>query len=145
MKNQKSTNMEYGIEITKPWSSQMYEHNEVVSFKMKNNILKSWNKLIGDLGDMNMDTPWRLFKKEDDVVKLQKSITGFSFGEGFSIGDVVREVKDEVEFMPNYRLHEEYDYLVSVNLVPKVKCGLVGYVPEINYVVDQNTPSPILR
>ena len=144
MKSQKPINIEHGMEITKPWSSQMYEHNEVISFEMKNNILKSWNKLVEDLGDINMDTPWVLFKKDDDIVKLQTSITGFKYGEGFTIGRVIEGVKSELEYMPNYRLHEEYDYLVSINFVPKIKCGLVGYSKKTNYVFNQNTPSPIL-
>jgi hypothetical protein len=37
---------QYGIEITKPFSKQMYEHNDKVAEEMKANIVKQWNALI---------------------------------------------------------------------------------------------------
>ena len=33
--------MNYGIEITKPWSKEMYDHNDMVSQLMKLEITKS--------------------------------------------------------------------------------------------------------
>ena len=34
-------NMKYGIEITKPWSKEMYDHNDKVAELMKAEILLS--------------------------------------------------------------------------------------------------------
>ena len=37
-KAKKSPKIQYGIEITKPWSREMYDHNDIVSEEMKKNI-----------------------------------------------------------------------------------------------------------
>ena len=38
MKPKKQNEVKYGIEITKPWSKEMYDHNDKISEVVKTNI-----------------------------------------------------------------------------------------------------------
>ena len=42
----KPAEVKYGIEITKPHSQEMYDHNDMVATEMKANILNKWKELI---------------------------------------------------------------------------------------------------
>ena len=59
-KAKKSPKVQYGIEITKPWSKEMYDHNDMVSEEMKKNIINKWDELLKEFGELNMDTPWEI-------------------------------------------------------------------------------------
>ena len=133
MKTKKTPKIQYGIKITKPHSKEMYAHNDKVSEQMKNNIIKSWDRLIKDMGDINMETPWTIFQEYTEIVKLQKGICYSGFGMGYTLGMVDEEFRSEVDCLPNYQLDEEYDYLVEEGLLPDLldeegrKIGLVGF------------------
>ena len=51
----KPNEVKYGIEITKPHSQEMYDHNDMVSAEMKANILDKWDRLIKGI-DKNIAT-----------------------------------------------------------------------------------------
>ena len=133
MKTKKTPKIQYGIKITKPHSKEMYDHNDKASDQMKNNIIKSWDRLIKDMGDINMETPWTVFQEYTEIVKLQKGICYSGFGMGYTLGMVDEEFRSEVDCLPNYQLDEEYDYLVEEGLLPDLldeegrKIGLVGF------------------
>ena len=38
----KEAKVEYGITITKPWSTEMYDHNEEVQTEICNTVLEMW-------------------------------------------------------------------------------------------------------
>ena len=38
-KTKKTPEIQYGIEITKPFSKEMYDHNDAIALDMKRNIL----------------------------------------------------------------------------------------------------------
>ena len=126
-KAKKSPKVQYGIQITKPWSKEMYDHNDIVSDEMKKNIIKKWDKLINDMGDINMETPWTVFQEYTDIVKLQKGICYSGFGDGYTLGDVDEEFRNEVECMPNYQLHEAYSYLAFERMLPRTSFMLIGF------------------
>lgn len=123
-KAKKSLKVQYGIEITKPWSTEMYNHNDYVSVEMKSNILKKWNKLIYGI---DKDRDWELIPDHTMLAILQKSICYSGFGSGFTLGDVDKEFKNELENMPNYLLHESYSYLTSEGRLPRTSFMLIGF------------------
>ena len=43
MRKKKEPTFAYGIEITKPFSKEMYDHNDMVAKEMRLNIFDSWN------------------------------------------------------------------------------------------------------
>lgn len=119
--------VKYGIEITKPHSQEMYDHNDMVATEMKTNILNKWEALIKELGAINMDTPWHVFQEYTDIVKLQKLVCFSSYGDGYSIGDVDKEFRNELDMMQNYSIHEEYSYGCFSGLLPRTKFMMVGH------------------
>jgi len=75
-KVKKSPKIKYGIEITKPHSKEMYDHNDMVNSLMKKNILESWKNELDKLGDDDryiMDRDW----DEDDLKRDCPNIVNF--------------------------------------------------------------------
>ena len=123
-KAKKSPKVQYGIEITKPWSKEMYDHNDIVSDEMKKNIIKKWDTIIKRL---DKDSDWSLLSDDSEIVKLQKGICWSGYGDGYTIGDVDEEFRNEVENMPNYQLHESYSYLAFERMLPRTRFMLIGF------------------
>ena len=120
----KKVKTQHGIEITKPFSREMYAHNDKVADEMKKNLLTKWEALIYEI---DPETDWEKFGDDESVVKLQKGICYSGFGGGYTLGDVDEEVKKEIDMMQNWQLHEEYAYLCFKGLVPRTKYGMVGF------------------
>ena len=147
-KAKKSPKVQYGIEITKPWSKEMYDHNDMVSEEMKKNIINKWNELLKAFGHLNMDTPWETFQDSWDIVKLQKGICYSGYGSGYTISNVDKEFRSEVENMPNYQLHEAYSYLAFEGMLPRTSFMLIGFEWEkfdYHVIGSQELDSPILN
>tara|TARA_R110000751_G_scaffold96444_1_gene188186 strand:+ start:894 stop:1313 length:420 start_codon:yes stop_codon:yes gene_type:complete len=120
----KAKEVKYGIEITKPWSKEMYAHNEKVGEDINTQILKKWNeameqaKLEYDENTCEIEAEENGYEIEpflereytdvqtEELRNLQKDITCYGFGMGFSMEDVDEEVRDELENAASYRLKE---------------------------------------
>ena len=126
-KLKKSPVFKYGIEITKPFSKAMYAHNDGVANEMRANIIEKWEKLIEELGAINMETPWNLIAKYTDLVKLQEGICSTGFGDGYTLEMVDKEFRNELETMANWQLHENYSYLCFEDLVERTTLMMVGF------------------
>ena len=136
-KVKKSPKIIYGIEITKPHSKEMYDHNDMVNSLMKENILRAWKALLNKqtLHDEEslMECSWEFLSDDSDLVILQKAVCWSGYGDGYTIGDVNDEFEKELDQMANWQLEESYDDMISKGLVEKVKdkvgrtIGLVGF------------------
>ena len=126
-KLKKSPIFKYGIEITKPFSKAMYAHNDGVANQMRANIIEKWEKLIEELGAINMETPWNLIAKYTGLVQLQEGICSTGFGDGYTVGMVDKELRNELETMANWQLHENYSYLCFEGLVERTTLMMVGF------------------
>ena len=126
-KLKKSPIFKYGIEITKPFSKAIYAHNDGVANEMRANIIEKWEKLIEELGAINMETPWNLIAKYTDLVKLQEGICSTGFGDGYTLEMVDKEFRNELETMANWQLHENYSYLCFEGLVERTTLMMVGF------------------
>jgi len=131
MRKKKEPTFAYGIEITKPFSKEMYDHNDMVSEEMKKNIFKKWNQLIDqffhdDLSELawNQD---ELKQECPKLEKLQRGICYTSYGSGYTVQDVCDEFKNELDMMQNWQLHEEYAYLSFERLLPRTKYMMIGF------------------
>ena len=98
--------------VTKPWSKDMYDYNDMVADMMKNNIIKSIEK--------NKDN----FDILNELIVL---CGGIKYGDGFSIEDLYEGCLDELDSVMNYWLNEEYPYAVKNGLVDDVPYTFVGY------------------
>ena len=104
--------IKYGIKITKPWSKEMYDHNDKVADIMKKNIEKSIVKHQNDFDKLN---------------ELMVLCGGIQYGDSYSIDELYADVHDEIYNVQNYWLNEEYPYYVEKGLVEKVDLEFIGY------------------
>lgn len=110
----KPLNTKYGIQITKPWSNEMYDHNDKVADLMKIEILIQLKNA-----------------KESDDEELLRNVTKIiqpaGYGSGYEFEDIYNDAIRELETVQNFWLNEEYPYGVSKGIVPEVKLEFIGY------------------
>jgi len=120
----KAKEVKYGIEITKPWSKEMYAHNEKVGEDIRTQILKKWNeameqaKLEYDENTCEIEAEESGYEIEpflereytdvqtEELRNLQKDVTCYGFGMGYSMKNIDEEVQNELECAASYRLKE---------------------------------------
>ena len=125
----KEARVEFGITITKPWSKEMYDHNEEVAEIVKNEVARMWEEACknaeaefndeDDLGNEFIDMQWDAASSE--MIRIQEAITYYSFSNQ-SIGEVADEVEETLEDMPLYQLT---DLVEELDI--KLDTGFVGF------------------
>ncbi len=95
----KAAKVEFGITITKPWSKEMYDHNEMVADVVRQQVSAMW--------------------EEEEI---QRAITACGFGYGYSVAEVAHVIDGELENAPLYRLNE-----IAEDLELDLKVGFVGF------------------
>ncbi len=109
--------MKYGIKITKPWSKEMYAHNEEVKETVINEVRDRWEIAYQEaeqyfLDDLEEDQQGMLFEDSDwlnanqTMQEIQEAVTIINFASGFEVKDVTEEVEDTLDDAPFYRLKE---------------------------------------
>ena len=113
----------YGIEITKPWSKEMYAHNERTAEHLKDQILTAFQKtyISGTIQELKLR----------DIAHV---ICGCIFGEGFSIDDIKERTIKEIANMPLYLLHENMYYMHHKDYVKTQAMGLIGFASDPHLV-----------
>jgi len=136
---------QYGIEITKPHNKAMYEHNDKVAEDMKANILNAWKTelaIVKEYHNVNaLVEEWDedlLKEHAPNLVGLQRGVCYSGYGSGYTIDDVNEEFIKELDMMANWQLHQEYGYLVSQDLVSKVKFPMLGHGTEETYHTEES-------
>ena len=134
-RSKKAPIYKYGLEITKPFSKAMYDHNDQVADEMRARILEAWNQELKTL----TDTPNSVDIKTEDwdeellkehapkLVKLQRGVCYSGYGSGYTIDMVNKDFVKQLEDMANWQLHEEYSYLCFENLVHRTTFMMVGF------------------
>ena len=125
----KEAKVEFGIEITKPWSKEMYAHNDALAKVVKAKVCAMWAAAYAaaesefaefdELGNEFIDMQWESASSE--MVAIQEAITLYSFSNQ-SIGEVVEEIEITLEDMPGYQLKELVEELDI-----KLDTGFIGY------------------
>ena len=109
--------MKYGIKITKPWSKEMYAHNEEVKETVINEVRDRWEIAYQEaeqhfLDNLEEDQQGMLFEDSDwlnanqTMQEIQEAVTIINFASGFEVKDVTEEVEDTLDDAPFYRLKE---------------------------------------
>jgi hypothetical protein len=122
----------YGIEITKPWSAEMYDHNEAVAEVVKAKVHAMWVAAYDateahynsyDEGNEYafQERDWEDMASED-MIRIQKAVTCYGFGFGYCVGQVAETVEDEIEDAPLYRLKD-----IAEELGLHLEKGFVGF------------------
>ena len=109
--------IKYGIKITKPWSKEMYAHNEEVKETVINEVRDRWEIAYQEaeqdfLDNLEEDQQGMLFEDSDwnnanqTMQEIQEAVTIVNFATGFEVKDVTEEVEDTLDDAPFYRLKE---------------------------------------
>ena len=125
----KEARVEFGITITKPWSKEMYDHNEEVAEIVKETVHQMWVDALkeaiedyrdeDELGNLYSELSW--YQASDEMVRIQEAITYYSFSNQ-SIEEVADEVEETLEDMPLYQLKDLVEELEI-----KLDKGFVGF------------------
>ena len=100
----------YGIEIVKPWSSEMYAHNEEVADVVRTKVHAMWVEAITkfakefDGNDEMLECEFT--NASDELKRIQRAVTVYGFGFGYDVNQVAEIVGDEIEDAPFYRLKD---------------------------------------
>jgi hypothetical protein len=122
----KEAKVEFGIVITKPWSSEMYAHNEQVADIVRNEVEALWIAALMqfqkefDGNDEMLEAEFSSASKE--LVEIQRAITCYGFGYGYDVAAVAERVMQELEDAPTYRLKE-----IAEELEIELEKGFVGF------------------
>ena len=119
-KKKKEKVFQHGIEITKPWSKEMYAHNDKVATEVRDEIWERWAKAVLD-ANIDKEDAWE-YAATEEMEDIQTAVTCYGFGSGFTIGAVEDEVVTEMENLPYYRLNE-----VVEDLEIELEEGFVGF------------------
>lgn len=106
--------IKYGIEITKPWNIEMYDHNDKVSDLMKAELRLALNNAMKT-------------ENEELLREVASVICPSGYGIGFEMEDIYNESLRELGMVENYWLNEEYPYGVTKGIVPSVELEFIGY------------------
>ena len=131
----KEAKVEYGITITKPWSKEMYAHNEEVQNEICDTVLEMWEEAYAmaesDFEDnLEEDQQGMLFSDShwdnanEVMIEIQKAVTCYGFGDGYTIDDIrstiYRELDDIREI--GYRAKE-----IAEELELKLEREIIGF------------------
>ena len=125
-KTKKTPKIQYGIEITKPHSKEMYAHNDAIALEMKRNILSeihlAYSQAMGDIAANGGSDAG-----EKRLRKIVECIAGYHYGEGYELDDIKDQGINSLADMENWSLHEEYSYLCFDSIVPRTSKMMVGF------------------
>ena len=104
----------YGIEITRPWNKEMYDHNDKVADLMKAELRLALKKS---------------YKQENEELlrEVASVIDPCGYGIGFEMEDIYNDALRNLEMVQNYWLNEEYPYGVNKGIIPSVELEFIGY------------------
>ena len=128
----KAAKIEYGIQIVKPWSKEMYDHNDEVVEVVKAKIHELWvaaydtaEQLAKADADEDFisfqDLDWEIMAS-DDMICIQRAVNGYGIGFGYAIGQVAETVEYDIEYAPYYRLKD-----IAEDLGLVLEKGFVGF------------------
>jgi hypothetical protein len=119
-KVKKQSKIEYGIEITKPWSKEMYTHNDKVSNLQKEQLLALLEN-FGQYADFSQES-------EDNLYELGRIICGYSFGSGYGNAEIIEQIERELENVQNFWLNEDvWPDVLAKDWVEPLEVDYIGY------------------
>jgi hypothetical protein len=118
----KAPKVEFGIEIVKPWSKAMYDHNDMVAEAVKVKVFEIWTDAYVSAvsNEFASDSDW-LDEATPEMIRIQKAVTCYGFGSGYDVAKVSSIVEEELEDAPYYRLKD-----IAEELELDLKVGFVG-------------------
>jgi hypothetical protein len=121
----KAAKVEYGIQITKPWSREMYDHNDAVADVVRIKVKQLWIAAMTefrkefDYNDQMLEADW--VSASDELKRIQTAITCYGFGSGYDVNQVADRVMQELDDAAYYRLKD-----IAEELGLELEKGFVG-------------------
>jgi hypothetical protein len=136
----KSKKIMYGIEITKPWSKEMYAHNDLVLEITKTNIQKALDDAYApfkteDTSEVESETesdeegdltPQSQIYVGEPMYNIAKAICGFGWIH-MSAEDIYEEATKTLDTSSPWWINEMYPDLVEQGFVEVVEPWFVGF------------------
>lgn len=94
----------YGIELTKPWSNEMYEFNDSVSQTMISNI----TALIESI------------ETEEQAQQIADIINPYTYGTGYDLSKMKQDMLNNTEMFENWWLNEIWPQLIDKNIIDPI-------------------------
>ena len=122
----KEAKVEFGITITKPWSSEMYAHNEAVADVVREEVARRLAEEVAkevsfyDNEEEALEQEWT--QVNEPLREIQTAITCYGFGYGYTVDAVLERITQELEDAPTYRLKE-----IAEELEIELEKGFVGF------------------
>jgi hypothetical protein len=112
----KTPKIKYGIQIVKPWSREMYDHNDEVLEAAKEAILNKWQSVYDeaekewsdDEDEYSMsfaEAEW-IYAKTDELEEVQRAITCYGFSTGYETQEVANRSLQELDAAAYWRVKE---------------------------------------
>ena len=122
----KAKKVEFGITITKPWSKEMYAHNELVADVVRNEVEARWIAALmefqKEFDDNDEMLECEFTNASDELKRIQKAITCYGFGFGYDVSQVAERVMQELDEAALYRLKD-----IAEELGLELEKGFVGF------------------
>ena len=131
----KEAKVEYGIAITKPWSKEMYAHNEEVQNEICDTVLEMWEDAMilaqedfdsqledDQIDNRFVDSDWD--NANEAMIEIQRAVTFSFLGYGFTIADVQDNIYRELDDIREmgYRAKE-----IAEELELKLEKEIIGF------------------
>tara|TARA_R100001460_G_scaffold106179_2_gene153481 strand:+ start:61 stop:459 length:399 start_codon:yes stop_codon:yes gene_type:complete len=128
----KAPKIKYGIEIVKPWSKEMYNHNDKVADEIRGIIEQQWKDAYAEAKEdfeesLEVDQEGLLFCESSwdngnqIMIDIQKAVTCYGYGPGTYIEDVTEDVEKELHNAAYWSLKE-----MAEELEIELTCQFVG-------------------
>jgi hypothetical protein len=123
----KEAKVEYGIQITKPWSPEMYDHNDEVAEQVRAAVhqmwMDAWNNLALEFDDPEdmLDAEFQ-YQATPEMKRIQTAVTCYGIGSGYNVLDISVMVEEELEGSASFRLKEIAEELDIV-----LEKGFIGF------------------
>ena len=122
----KAKKVEFGITITKPWSKEMYAHNELVADVVRNEVEARWIAALMEF-QKEFDGNDEMLECEftnasAELKRIQTAITCYGFGFGYDVSQVAERVMQELDEAALYRLKD-----IADELGLELEKGFVGF------------------
>jgi hypothetical protein len=122
----KAKKVEFGITITKPWSKEMYAHNDLVADIVRNEVEARWIAALmefqKEFDDNDAMLECEFTNASDELKRIQTAITCYGFGFGYDVSQVAERVMQELDDAALYRLKD-----IAEELGLHLEKGFVGF------------------
>ena len=130
----KAPKVKYGIEIVKPWSKEMYNHNDKVGDEIRDIVEKKWKDAY-KAAEAEYDAEYEdeeftpeqfeyaewLSYQTDELVSLQEAVIVVGYGPGFEMHRIDEDFYRELETAALWRLKE-----IAEELELNLTCQFIG-------------------